>query len=105
MTPEEFIAKFPNVTTVNEGNLEDVACPQCGARDGFGISFHGWAKVTDESSDDAGDHEWDMDSSASCPECGHSDLLAGLTIKGLDAALEEQQQAENEDEEEQDDDE
>lgn len=92
MTPEEFIAKFPKQTSVNSELLEDIACPECGQRDRFNINFTGQALVTEEGSEDVGDHEWDGSSSTTCTECFYGALLSDFRIKGLDDALDELEQ-------------
>jgi len=61
--------KFEEENT-NEGCLSGRRCPKCGQFGWFKIAFEGLADVTDEGSDDEGNHEWDEDSFCRCPECG-----------------------------------
>lgn len=80
-----FLKKFPN-SKVNEGCLMDMGCPECGQRDSFKIEFRGTAEVSDEGSDDVGDHEWDGKSACQC-ECGHAGTVRDFTFKGLDELI------------------
>lgn len=90
MTALEFVAKFPERDEIMEGLCEDMACPKCGHRDGFYITFTGTARVFDDTSEDIGDHEWDQDSSCICPQCNHGGTVADFTIPELDITIEEQ---------------
>lgn len=86
---KKFVKEFPDAELKSEDSLlHDMACPGCGHREGFHISFAGSAFVDDDSSEDEGDHEWDADSSCYCGQCGHVATVKAFTIKGLDDWLE-----------------
>lgn len=59
----------------NENCLEGMECPACGQSDRFTITFTGSADVTDDGSDDAGDHEWDEKSDCICAECNQMGIV------------------------------
>jgi hypothetical protein len=44
-------------------------CPKCGQYGRFEIAAETLLEVTDEGSEDIGDHEWSQDSFCRCPEC------------------------------------
>lgn len=54
----------------------DMACPRCGEAQRLHIVITCSAELTIDGSDTFGDHEWDDRSACSCPECGHSGLVA-----------------------------
>jgi hypothetical protein len=54
----------------NTNCLKGIRCPKCGQEEHFRIAAIIQCLVTDDGSDPVGDHEWDEDSPASCPECG-----------------------------------
>lgn len=70
----------PDCRPAKENCLADFECPACGQNERFTISFTGSAEVTDEGSDDAGDHEWEDDSACSCSECSHSGVVKNFDI-------------------------
>ena len=47
-------------------------CPKCGQYERFEITVKTLLEVTDEGSENIGDHHdgWDQDSFCRCPECG-----------------------------------
>jgi DNA-directed RNA polymerase subunit RPC12/RpoP len=55
----------------NSNCLEGIACPKCGNDSSFRIEARTLAEVTDDGAETFGDMEWDADSYAECPECGH----------------------------------
>ena len=59
----------------NENCLQGIRCPQCGQDGRFNITALITCMVTDNGSDPVGDHEWDDDSSAHCPDCGFDGKL------------------------------
>ena len=66
---------MPKVTTpATVGNQFGYLCPQCKKGDNLSISFVGTCTLMPEGTDDAGDHEWDSKSCASC-SCGWSGLV------------------------------
>jgi Zn ribbon nucleic-acid-binding protein len=56
----------------NENCLAGIRCPKCKQQDRFRIVGLCTFEVTDDGSEAVGDHEWDEESSISCPECGHA---------------------------------
>lgn len=52
----------------NTNCLEGIRCPKCGNEDCIKIVALIPCFVTDEGSEAVGDHEWDDDSHAHCPE-------------------------------------
>jgi hypothetical protein len=89
MTAQEFMEKFPDQKERNENCLLDMACPHCGGRGPFNISFRGTCTAYDSGTDDTGDHEWDNYSDCGCRQCGHYRSVKHFKVEGLDAALEE----------------
>jgi rubredoxin len=88
MTPQKFIAKFPNQRESNANEmLEDRACPMCGSRTPFRVTAVTTATITNEGVEDTEDHEWEDDSACQCRACGHSATVIAFTIPGLDSAL------------------
>lgn len=59
----------------NTNCLEGIRCPACGQEDRFKITALITCVVTDNGSEPLGDHEWDSESSAQCPECGFNGKL------------------------------
>jgi hypothetical protein len=93
MTTKQFIKKFPD-SEINANCLQDMACPQCGARGGFNIQFTGTCTVYDDCTEEAGDHEWDNDSDCICNSCDRASSVKYFIIEGLDDALRERQKTE-----------
>lgn len=90
MTAKEFVEKFPNTALKDEESfLHDMACPNCGGRRKFFISFSGTCVLNDHGSSDDGDHEWEDSSSCRCADCDHGATVKEFTIEGLDEQLEE----------------
>lgn len=87
MTPQDFIAKFPDKKTPNFNCLTDIACPRCGERTGFRIEVKTMATFHDDGCDDYDGLEWDQDSYITCRECGNVGEINEFTIDGLDEAL------------------
>jgi hypothetical protein len=87
LTALEFAQKYPDAD-INDYCLEDIGCPKCGSRDGFKIAFSGELLAFDSGTEDAGDHEWESDSSCICTQCGHGGKVRDFTFKGLDDILE-----------------
>lgn len=54
----------------------DLACPRCGGAYHLYIVVTCTLELSVEGTDIAGGHEWDDRSHCSCPECGHSGLVA-----------------------------
>jgi hypothetical protein len=99
MTASELLTKFPDM----EGKLRDdeqepdsllldMACPECGHREGFRIGFHGTAEVDDDSSSNDGDHEWDADDHCTCKNCSHGGDVKDFTFPGLDDLIAKQEE-------------
>jgi hypothetical protein len=60
----------------NHNCLRGIKCPACGNEDRLMIVARIMCVVTDEGSDPCGDHDWDDDSFAVCPECDKDGPLA-----------------------------
>jgi len=88
MTPQEFIEKFPTAE-VMDGSCQDMACPNCGCREGFGIYSICQIEVTDEGAESFGDIEWNDTDKCICGECRHEATVQDFTIDGLDDFLKE----------------
>jgi hypothetical protein len=74
--PEGKDAPSPTLAGMTNTNcLEDIRCPKCHQEDRFFIMGCALFDVTDDGSEAVGDHEWDDESRASCPECGHTGRL------------------------------
>lgn len=58
--------------------LQGLACPRCGNDSMFTIAARTLAVVTDDGAETFGDMEWDADSYAECPECGHQATVAAF---------------------------
>lgn len=89
MNAKEFLKKYPK-SQAREGNLENKGCPQCGNRDCLRIAFSGVAHVSDDTSEDDGDHEWEDTSACHC-HCGNSGTVKDFTIPGLDDLIYERE--------------
>ena len=99
MTAAELLAKFldmegkhPSDEQESDSLLLDMACPECGHREGFRIGFHGTAEVDDDSSSDDGDHEWDADDHCTCQKCSHGGDVKDFTFPGLDDLIAKQEE-------------
>ena len=92
MTAEQFLEKYPD-SELRENCLQDIACPECGQRDSFNITFTGTAEVYDDGSDDVGDHEWESESDCTCSECKHGGTVADFTFPGLDKLIDGKEEA------------
>jgi len=64
---------------MNTNCLEGFRCPQCGQTEKLAVLARMWVALTDDGTDpydDAVDNmggtEWDDDSPAECPNCGHA---------------------------------
>jgi len=90
LTAEEFVEMFPDAPIMSE-NCEDKACSACGNREEFRIRFSGLCTLTDEGTDDDGDHEWEPDSWCECKGCYEEGTVADFTILGLDELLDDRQ--------------
>lgn len=86
LTAKEFAKRSPDAE-INEGLLENMACPECGQRRMFHINYSGVAEVSDDTSEDAGDHEWDEVSNCRCSQCDAHGSVRDFTIPGLDELL------------------
>lgn len=88
LTARQFLAQFPD-SPLNQGCLENIACPACGQRERFRIEFTGTAQVYDDGSEDDGDHEWTGRSAITCdgPRCAHGGRVRDFTFPGLDALI------------------
>jgi DNA-directed RNA polymerase subunit RPC12/RpoP len=64
----------------NSNCLEGIACPKCGNDSLIYIETTTLAAVTDDGAETFGDMEWDADSYAECPECGHRSILGEFRI-------------------------
>lgn len=88
LTAKQFVKKFPDAEK-NEGLLENMACPTCGNRSMFHIQFSGMAEVSEDTSEDAGNHEWSEKSVCRCKgDCPEHGKVKDFTIKGLDELIE-----------------
>lgn len=87
LTAAQFLDKYPDTESKADTLLEDMACPECGQRHRFHITFTGVCEVTEDGSEDAGDHEWTNESTCRCGHCDASATVLDFTIDGLDAAL------------------
>lgn len=92
MTAEEFIAKFPDVTVVNNNCLEDRGCTNCGQRERLAVTMTAVFALLDSGTDDHEDTEWDVNSPCECKACGRTGTVADFEIEGLDALLQANQQ-------------
>ncbi len=54
---------------MNTNCLEGFECYNCGQIDSLKISVSVWATLTDEGSETDGNHYWDDESGAYCPDC------------------------------------
>lgn len=88
-----FLEKFPG-SIVNDGCLQDMACPKCGEREVLHITATSVFQVYDEGTDDHEDVEWDGDSHCCCRECGHEGKVKDFQIPFLDAEIEARTNAE-----------
>lgn len=86
MNAEQFFKKYPDARR-NTNCLKDIACPKCGNRSDFGISFNSFGCFTDEGCDEYGDLDYDSTSYAVCRECEHDGTVKNFTIEGLDELL------------------
>lgn len=64
----------------NTNCLEGIRCPKCGQEDRFLIMGGAQFEVTDDGSEDVGDHEWDDQSSTRCPGCSHAAPLKDFYV-------------------------
>jgi hypothetical protein len=58
--------------------LYGLACPNCGQDEALKIAITCFAYVSDEGSEELGDHEWTDDSGCICPDCNHAATVAGF---------------------------
>jgi DNA-directed RNA polymerase subunit RPC12/RpoP len=86
MTKEEFKAKFPDAEK-RENCLTDLACPNCGQRDGLKIEVSTLAYLNEDGFSDTYDMEYDGDNYCRCPRCEHVGKVSDFTIEGLDENL------------------
>tara|TARA_R110002072_G_scaffold151470_1_gene300766 strand:- start:5460 stop:5663 length:204 start_codon:yes stop_codon:yes gene_type:complete len=56
-----------------------LVCPNCGRRDRLNVAFTGTALITEDGTEDVGDHEWTSESAMRCGNCGHSATVADFT--------------------------
>jgi len=63
---------------MNTNCLKDIMCPQCGHTEDFDFLVNIWVKVEDEGTDNMifQDIEWDDNTLAGCPNCGHREQLS-----------------------------
>ena len=89
----KFISKYPE-TPLMTNCLIDLACPQCGSREGVTIEVKRWASISDNGTDDEpGDTEYKDRNPCRCTECEHEATVAAFTFPELDAAIEERRAA------------
>lgn len=88
MTPQEFLEEYPEAPH-RTGNLEDMACPNCGQREQFSVEIREMAVVQDHRQDSNGDPEWDRDSYARCDDCDTNEDVRYFTIRGLDNLIQQ----------------
>ena len=95
LTPEELIAKFPQIldqqlcSTKTDTCIEDMACPNCGDRDAFRIAGSVEFDVDEFGSEAVGDHEWEGHSYCRCKTCDFASTVNGFTFPGLDELVSE----------------
>lgn len=86
MTAQQFVKKYPD-SEINDNCLQDIACPQCGARNRFIIQATSSFVMSDSGTDEFGDVEYDNDNYVACDDCGHDGKLSEFRIDGLDDLL------------------
>src|ERR1035437_335017 len=64
----------------NTGDLEDMACPDCGQFERFGIDGLTVLTVTDDGTEDHGEFGWADDADADCPQCGWAGPVDDLNL-------------------------
>jgi hypothetical protein len=90
-----FLANFPAVAGPMTNCLTDLACPQCGCRDGLQVEAKRMVALLDDGTDDVGgDTEYDENSFMRC-DCGTDGRKAIFTFDGLDDALEARRAAQS----------
>ncbi|MGO9172226.1 MAG: hypothetical protein ACLP7P_09705 [Rhodomicrobium sp.] len=52
--------------------LYGLACPKCGQDEALKIAITCFAYVSDEGSEELGNHEWTDGSACICPDCKHA---------------------------------
>ena len=70
----------------NENCLNGLQCPKCGNNDTLRISCRCWATVR-SGGVEVTEHEWDEDSSATCPKCHHTGNIASFDDGSSDVAV------------------
>lgn len=94
LTAQQLLDKFPKLLKSDDNVdtlLEDMACPECGENSLFRIRFEGTAQVSDDTSEDDGDHDWNDESDCRCGFCEHAGRVKDFTYYGLSELIEEQQ--------------
>jgi len=105
MTAQEWVTKFGvrkhedgGLIDLNDddveimgGNLEEMACTECGCRTQFRVEVRVMSDLEDESFDpDSPDYSsFDGDSYCRCCSCGESGDVGGFKIIGLDSLLQD----------------
>jgi hypothetical protein len=59
-----------------------VCCPNCKSDQSIKVTFTGTCLLTDDGSEDDGDHEWGDESAASCTKCGHDGFVRDFRDAG-----------------------
>lgn len=62
----------PNLTITRKLKWHGMLCPACLTDQSLEVKFTGTAKITDQGSEDSGDHEWGEDSICQCTACRFS---------------------------------
>jgi Zn ribbon nucleic-acid-binding protein len=65
----------------NTNCLAGLACPECGNDSRLHIETRAMADVTDDGAETFGDMEWNDESSARCPACGHGATLQKFRVE------------------------
>lgn len=86
MTAEEFLEEYPDSEQCF-GDLEDMACKQCGNRESFRVELGTMATLYDNGLRDIDTSDWDRDSYCRCQVCDAAEDVRYFTIRGLDRLI------------------